>query len=558
MAEPASVLKQALASLRGGRAGEAESMLRAHLRATPGDAGARQLLGIVLLELGRPQQALIELDAVAALLPTAPLHFNRGNALAALGRLEDAAAAYARSCALQPDLAPAQLNAGNVAFELGRDEEAIAAFDRTLALDAGNADAHNKRGIALHRLGRAEAALAAFDAAIALQPRSAEAWNNRGNALHHLRRLPEAIEAIEQALRLRPDFPEATSNRGMVLQDLSRFEEAEASYDAAIAMRARNAEPLRRRASLRLLQGRFDEGWADYDLAQDYAGLDPRPARRWWRGEPLAGKSILLSEPNGLGDLLQFLRFVPRMLDMGARVTLAAPARMHRLLSSFQPRLRLVDVDCNEPHDFHCWLWSLPGQLGLGDEVAAPTMPYLRAEPALVERWSRMLDADTINVGITWQGNPTRRLDRGRSIALREFAPIARVPGVRLVSLQKQFGLEQLETLPEGMQVQLPDAGFDDGADAFIDSAALLGSLDLVVSSDTSLPHLAGALARPAWLAIAPVPEWRWQLGRADSPWYPDLRLFRQPPGEGWAPVFEAMAEALAAAAPTLRAARSR
>jgi tetratricopeptide (TPR) repeat protein len=558
MAEPASVLKQALASLRGGRAAEAESMLREHLRVAAGDAGARQLLGIVLLELGRPRQALLELDAVAARMPAAPLHFNRGNALLALGRLEEASAAYAQACALQPELAPAQFNAGNVAFQLGRDEEAVAAFDRAFALDGGSADAHNKRGIALHRLGRAEEALAAFDAALALQPRSAEAWNNRGNALHHLRRLPEALEAIEASLRLRPDFPEAASNHGMVLQDLRRFDEAEAAYTRAIALRARNAEPLRRRASLRLLQGRFGEGWADYELAHDFSGLDPRPGKRWWHGEPLAGKSILLSEPNGLGDLLQFLRFVPRVLELGARVTLAAPPRMHRLLSGFQPRLRLVDANCSEPHDFHCWLWSLPQHLAVGAEVAAPTMPYLRAEPALVERWSRILDPETVNVGITWQGNPARRLDRGRSIALREFAPIARVPGVRLVSLQKQFGLEQLESLPEGMQVQQPDAGFDDGPDAFTDSAALLASLDLVVSSDTSLPHLAGALARPAWLALGPVPEWRWQLGHADSPWYPHLRLFRQQPGEGWAPVFEAMAEALAAAAPALRVARSR
>ena len=556
MTPAALLLRQALASLRAGRAAEAEAMLRAHLRAAPGDAGARQLLGIALLELGRPRQALPELDAVAALMPTAPLHLNRGKALLALGRLEEAYAAFAQACALQPGLVPAQLGAGNLAFRLGRDEEAIAAFDRALALDANLADAHNKRGVALHRSGRPEAALAAFDAAIALQPQAAEAWNNRGNALHHLRRMPEALEAIEQALRLRADFPEAASNRGMVLQELRRFAEAEAAYTDAIALRARNAEPLRRRAALRLLQARFAEGGADYELAHEYAGLDPRPGQRWWRGEALAGKSILLSEPNGLGDLLQFLRFVPRLLADGARVTLAAPARMHRLLSGFEPRLRLVDVDCAETHDFHGWLWSLPQYLGLGGEVAAPSMPYLHAEPPLVDRWKPMLDPAFINVGIAWQGNPTRRLDRGRSIALHEFAPLARVPGVRLFSLQKQFGLEQLQALPEGMQVYEPDAGFDDGPDAFVDSAALLQSLDLVISSDTSLPHLAGALARPAWLALNPVPEWRWQLEREDSPWYPDLRLFRQRPGESWAPVFEAMAAALAAAAPTLRAAR--
>jgi tetratricopeptide (TPR) repeat protein len=558
MTDAETVLRQALASLRGGRAAEAEAMLREQLRAAPADAGARQLLGIVLLERGLPREALLELDAVAALFPTAPLHYNRGNALAALGRLEEAAAAYAQACALQPGLAPAQLNAGSVALRLGRDEEAIAAFDRALALDARLADAHNERGVALHRLGRTEEALAAFDAAIALQADSADAWNNRGNALHDLRRLPEALAAIEQALRLRPGFPEATSNHGLVLQDLRRLPEAEQAYTHALALRERNAEALRRRAALRLLQGHFAEGWSDYELAHEFAALDPAPGKRWWRGEPLAGSSILLSEPNGLGDLLQFLRFVPRLLEGGARVSLAAPARMHRLLSSFEPGLRLIGLEDAERHDYHCWLWNLPHWLGLGGQVEAAAMPYLHAEPARVQRWSRMLDPACLNVGIAWQGNPARRIDRGRSIALREFAPLARVPGVRLVSLQKEFGLAQLDCLPEGMQVQRPEAGFDEGPDAFVDSAALLASLDLVVSADSSLTHLAGAMARPAWLALNPVPDWRWQLDREDSPWYPSVRLFRQAPGGSWAGVFERMALALAEAAPALRAGRSR
>jgi hypothetical protein len=202
-------------------------------------------------------------------------------------------------------------------------------------------------------------------------------------------------------------------------------------------------------------------------------------------------------------------------------------------------------------------LWSLPHRLGVGGDVGA-LVPYLRAEPEAVARWARVLDPAFINIGIAWQGNPARRIDRGRSIPLAAFAPLARVPGVRLVSLQKNFGLEQLASLPAGMQVLDPGPDFDEGRDAFVDSAALLENLDLVISSDTSLPHLAGALARPTWLALGPVPEWRWQLGRADSPWYPDLRLFRQQPGEGWSPVFEAMAQALAATVPALRAARTR
>lgn len=593
MAEPQAVLRQALASLRGGRADQAEALLRELLRQAPGEAGARQLLGIVLLELGRPAQALLQLEQAAAALPPSPqLHYNRGNALAALGRLDEAASAYARACELTPDFAEAWFNAGNVLralgrrepalaayqraaaaapglavaqhrsgsllLELGRAEAALAALDRALALDPTLAAAHNERGVALHTLGRAEAALAAFDAAIALQPASAEAWNNRGNALHDLRRMPEALAALEASLRLRPGYPEAAINHGMVLQDLACFEQAEAEYARAIATRPDYHEAFRRRAGLRLLLGRHAEGWADFEQARELT-LEPAPAGLpWWRGESLAGRSILLSEPNGIGDALQFIRFAPRLIEAGARVAYAGPERFRRLLAGFDPRIEFVDEHAAAGFDYRCWLWSLPHWLGIGGEVGAGHGPYLRAEPERVARWASLLDPQCLNVGVCWQGNPTRRIDRGRSIPLAEFLPLARLPGVQLWSLQKNFGLEQLQALPEGMQVREPGPGFDEGEHAFLDSAALLQVLDLVVSADTSMTHLAGALGRPAWLALNPVPDWRWQLERGDSPWYPSVRLFRQRLGGDWAEVFEAMAQALAVAAPALRAGRSR
>lgn len=593
MADAGAVLRQALASLRAGRAGDAESLLREFLRVAPQEAGARQLLGVVLLELGQPALALLQLDqAAVALPPSPPLQYNRGNALAALGRLEEAAAAYARACELRPEFAEALFNAGNVLralgrrepalaayqraaaaapalavaahragsllLELGRADEALAALDRALALEPGLAAAHNERGVALHTLGQVEAALAAFDAAIALQPAGAEAWNNRGNALHHLRRMPEALAAVEASLRSRPDYPEATVNHGLVLQDLARFDEAETEYGRAIALRPDYHEAFRRRAGLRLLRGRFAEGWADFERAHELA-LGAAPAGiPWWRGESLAGRSILLSEPSGIGDTLQFIRFAPRLVERGARVAFAGPARFRRLLAGFDPRIEFIDEDAGVDFDYRCWLWSLPHWLGVGGEVGAECIPYLRAEPERVARWAGLLDGDCINVGVCWQGNPTRRIDRSRSIPLAEFLPLALVPGVRLWSLQKNFGLEQLQRLPEGMPVNDPGPDFDAGADAFLDSAALLQHLDLVVSADTSITHLAGATGRPAWLALNPVPDWRWQLGRGDSPWYPDVRLFRQRLGGDWAGVFAAMAEALETAAPALRAQRSR
>jgi tetratricopeptide (TPR) repeat protein len=591
MADAKQVMKQALDSLRAGRAAEAESLVRALLREQPGHAQARQLLGVVLLELGRPRQAIIEFDAVAPLMPSPQLHFNRGNALAAIGRLPEAAEAYAFAAAMQPDFAQAHLNAaialralgrseqaqvaaeravavapqlasawqhlGAIRLQLGKDEEALAAYDRALSLDKRLAVAHNERGVVLHRRGDTEGALAAFDAALALQPKDAPALNNRGNALHDLRRMEEALKCFDEALLQRPDFPEAACNRGMVLQDLRRFDEAHAAYGHALHLRPNYTEALRRRAALRLLQADFTAGWADYEHAHELANMDPQPAKAWWRGEALAGKSILLAEPNGIGDTLQFLRFVPRLFALGAKeVAFAGPARFRRLLSGFDPRLELVDENTGS-YDYQAWLWSLPHWLGVGGEVGA-LAPYLRADAEAAARWARTLDPEFINVGIAWQGNPVRRIDRSRSIPLAEFAPLARVRGVRLVSLQKNFGLEQLASLPKGMQVVDPGPDFDEGPDAFLDTAALVENLDLVVSADTSLTHLAGALGRPAWAALNPVPDWRWQLEREDSPWYPQATLFRQLPGESWNPVFARMAQALAEAVPALRAARTR
>jgi tetratricopeptide (TPR) repeat protein len=593
MVDATDALRQALASLRAGRAAEAEATLRELLRLQPTQAGARQLLGIVLLELGRPAPALLELDAAAPALAASPaLHYNRGNALAALGRLEEAALAYAQACALKPDLAEAQFNAGNVlralgrrnaalaAFEraraaaptlaaahaaagsllleLERDELALAAFDRALELDPAQWLTHNRRGIALHRLGRVELALAAFDAALALQPQAAEAWNNRGNALHDLRRLQAALECFQRALQLQPEFPEATGNLGMALQDLRRLDEAQAAYERAIALRPRHAEAYRRRASLRLLRGEFAAGWADFETAHELAMADAPPGLPWWRGEALAGKSILLSEPNGIGDTLQFIRFAPKLLAQGARVAFAGPPRFRRLLADFDQRIDFVDEQSRAGFDYRCWLWSLPHWLGVGGEVAAERDPYLHADPQRVARWAQVFDDAFIHVGVCWQGNPARRIDRGRSAPLAQFLPLARVPGVKLWNLQKNFGLEQLQALPEGMQVHELGPDFDEGEHAFLDSAAVLQHLDLLVSVDSSLTHLAGALGRPAWLALNPVPDWRWQLDRADSPWYPHVRLFRQAPDGGWEGVFAAMAAELAAAAPALRAARSR
>jgi tetratricopeptide (TPR) repeat protein len=583
VAHPAPTVEQALALLRAGRTDEAARALAERLQADPVDASARHLVGVLRLEQGRAAEALVELERAARLQPgAAAIHYNRGNALAMLGREPEAAQAFEQALLLQPAFAEAAFNRGNAlrrlgrerealecyriaarerpglaaaqfahgrsAFALGLDQEAAAAFERLLALEPGQADAWNYLGVLRHRMGDLELAQASFDRVLALSADHAQAWNNRGNVLHDQRDLAGALECYERAIALDADFPEAVNNRGMVLQDLGRLGAARADYDQALRMRPGYREALRRRGALSLLQGRLREGWSDYEEGHvaEQAAIAAPGAPPFWQGEDLRGKRLLLSEPNGLGDTLQFFRFVPRLLEHGAQLSFVGPRAVFALLSHYADRVEFIESAGVRRFDYQCWLWSLPHLLGVDTlEALGEGVPWLEADPARAARWREALDPQAFNIGVCWQGNPRRKIDRGRSIPLREFAPLAALPGVRLVSLQKGAGTEQLAQLPAGMQVQAFD-GFDDGPDAFLDTAALIAGLDLVVSADTAVTHVAGAMGSPAWLALNPVPDWRWMLDRSDSPWYPSVRLFRQPRPGPWTPVFEAMAAALA------------
>lgn len=577
-----SAVEQALQALREGRAELAAEQLVGHLRTQPQDASARHLYGVVLLELGQALPALQQLDQAAALQPGAAfIHYNRGNALSALASHEAAAEAFGTATSINPSLAEAWFNRGVALRHLGRNQQARMSFEqavllrsallpghlalarvcleldqleaarnsamKALELQPDQPEALNLLGVALHRSGQVAAALEQYDKAIASDAAAAEAWNNRGNALHDLGRSEDALGSFQKALDLRPGYPEAVNNRGMIRQELGRLDEARADYDQAIAWRPGYRAAYQRRAALSLLQGRLREGWADYEYGHAHEqNLRAGPgAPAFWEGQDLRGKSLLLTEPNGLGDTLQFFRFVPRLIERGAKLSFMGPRAFFRILSAFAPTVRFIESMAGESFDYQCWLWSLPHYLGVHalDELAVG-LPWLKAEPERLQRWSSELDPASFNIGISWQGNPDRKIDRARSIALREFLPLSRLPGVRLVSLQKGHGVEQLQQLPAGMQVQVPE-GLDEGPDAFMDTAALLQGLDLVVCPDTSLTHLAGAMGRPVWLALNTMPDWRWMLGREDSPWYPGVRLFRQQAAGEWGPVFAQMARAL-------------
>jgi tetratricopeptide (TPR) repeat protein len=469
---------------RQGALEQAADTYREALRRQPGHIAARHGLGLLLLHRGDLTEAAAELEQVSR---------------------------------LAPDQVEPYVQRGHVLQRLGYLPEALACFDAALARRPAAPLALYERGVALHSLQRNEEAIASFDALIALQPSQAMAHYGRANALHDEARLDEALAAYDRAIALQPAFPEAFRNRGMV----------------------------------KLLRGDFTGGLADYEYRRPKAG--PKSpviaAIPEWTGGDIEGKSILVSDASGLGDTLQFSRYLLLLQARGASVSFCGHPRLFRLLRTLSSTLRLLpEVARSETFDLHCKLLSLPYLFRTTLQSVPNAVPYLHPEPALAVRWAERLGTGGFKVGICWQGNPGRAIDAGRSIPLRAFAPLLQVPGIRLISLQKNFGLEQLSSLPAGSVETLGDA-FDSGDDAFVDSAAVIANLDLVVSSDTSIAHLAGALARPAWIALRAVPEWRWMMTRADSPWYPSLRLFRQSATGDWQGVFDAMAQALIAQA---------
>jgi tetratricopeptide (TPR) repeat protein len=515
----------------------------------PDYADALNNRGNALYQLKRPDEALASYDRAIALKPDyADAFNNRGNALHELKRPDQALASYDRAIALKPDHADAFNNRGITLQQLKRLDEALASYDRAIAFKLDYADAFNNRGDALRELNRLDKALASYDRAIALEPDYADAFHNRGNALRELKRLDEARASYDRAIALKPDHADAFNNRGIALQQMKRLGEALASYDRAIALKPDYADALKNRGMARLLEGHYRTGWVDYEWRQETKNTLSKRSMinaRTWYGEDLTGRRIAIYAEQGLGDVIQFARYLPLLVQRGAKVTFLATAELIRLLRPLKSEVNVVSsIQHGESFDFQCALMSLPLRFGTELSSIPNAVPYLRAEKDLVAQWKRRLGEHGFKigiawqVGIAWQGKSDGVSGRGRSFPLAELVPLSHLPGVRLISLQKNHGLDQLASLPPSAKVEILGDEFDSGQDAFIDTAAVMANLDLIITADTSIAHLAGALGRPTWVALKYVPDWRWLLDREDSPWYPTIQLFRQKTGGDWKFVF--------------------
>ena len=570
--------RQGVALHQQGRFAEAEQIYRDVLAQDPKSFEAIHLLGVIALQTRKPQQAVELIGKAIALNPAVPTaHCNLGSALTALQRHAEALASFDKAIALKADLADAHGNRAaalialkqyehalascdtaialkpdyaeahnNRAYALNalkRHAEAIASCDQAIALRSNYPEAHNNRGNALNALGRHTDAVASYDKAIGFAPKYAEAYNNRGNALYHLGRAEEAASSYELAIAARPDYAEAYNNRGNALSSLQRCEPALASYDRAIALKPDYTEALFNKSMLLLLMGRFTEGWRLYEwrkkkaipiAARDY----PQPL---WLGEfDLTGKTILLYEEQGLGDTIQFCRYAPLVAQRGARVILEVPPQLTRLAAGLAGVAQVIETGHPLPaFDFHCPLLSLPLAFKTGLATIPAAVPYLKADQAQSKAWQERLGAKAkLRVGLVWSGgirpNQPVSVNQRRNIPLAKFA-VLKNPDVAFYSLQKgQPGEAELAELKHNRWGGPDIVDLAGAISDFADTAAFIDNLDLVITVDTATAHLAGALGKPVWILNRFDTDWRWLLGRSDSPWYPTVSLFRQENPGDW------------------------
>jgi tetratricopeptide (TPR) repeat protein len=499
--------------------------------------------GLALQTLGQLDAALASFNqAIALRADFAEAYCNRGLVLHELARPDAALASYNQAIAIKANYAEAYSNRGSILHALGQLDAALASCDQAIAIKANYAEAYSNRGNVLHALGQWDAALASYDQAIAINADYAEAYSNRGNVLHALGQWDAALASCNQAIALKADCVRAYCNRGLVLYELGQWDAALASYNQAIAIKGDFAEAYVNRSLALLLSGDFDNGWIDHEWRwKNKNGTNIREIRNFsqplWLGEEsIAGKTILLYGEQGFGDTLQFCRYAKSVADLGARVVLEVQGPLLNLLAGLEGVSHLLARGSALPHfDYQCPLLSLPLAFKTRlHTIPAPT-PYLHSDAAKAAQWqSRLGEKTRARIGLVWSGNTIHKNDHNRSLLLADL--IDHLPAdFQYVSLQKDLRQADAQTLNSNPQI----LNFAGELNDFSDTAALCECMDVLISVDTSVAHLGGALGKKTYVLLPFIPDWRWLLDRDDSPWYPTATLYRQEHAGDWHGVLE-------------------
>jgi len=531
---------------------EAEKYWRATIQVQTENPDAHNNLGLLYAESGRLDEAEAAFRRALAIHPGHVVAYNNlGLLLARLKRPAEAETAYRQALALQPDYADAYHNLGELLANFGCVEEAEAIYRQLLALWPADPRAYNSLGVLCAAANRHAEAEAAYRQALALRPDFAEAYNNWGILLMAGQRLEEAEAAFHRSIERLPTCHETHNNLGVLLKALKRYDESEAAYRLALRLWPDYADARFNLSLLLLSLGRFSEAWPLYE-ARYHPNNKNRAALQLlnfpqWQGEPLAGKSLLVWHEQGLGDAIQFCRFIPALKAQGAaRIGLACQAPLAALFATL-PGLDATHPPEPEPglSDYDYWTFplSIPRHYGLALDNIPATLPYLHVRPERMEKWQARLPPAAPRVGLVWKCHPGRNTSAERSLpGLAALAPLWAVSGIQFVSLQKGVAEDEAREPPPGQA--LTHLGTDIGD--FADTAAIVAQLDLVICVDTAIAHLAGALAKPCWVLLPWHADWRWLDEREDSPWYPQImRLFRQGRPGAWEEVVGRVAVAL-------------
>ena len=544
--QAAALFAQAAARFNARDHAGAAELFREVTKRTPGMVAAHNNLGVALRMAGQSDQAVAAFRRAIEIAPDyAMAHANLALTLRDQGKLTEAIDAFRGAVAADPGFAEGQNCLGALYLQSERPDLAAAHFRRATELAPTLAEAYTNLGIALSRLDRNEEATAAYARVVALHPDDVRARFNLATSRSDDIPLEEIEATCRALIAAHPQMPEAHNGLGVALQRENRFEEALASFRRATALKPDFAQAIINEAMVLLLLGRYQEGWPKYEWRRRLSLLhDIERALPPWQGEDIAGKIILLHSEQGLGDTIQFLRYVPLVAARARHVILEIPRALVRMAASLPiDNVTIVHKGriARGAH-VHAPLLGLPRIFKTRVDNIPGKVPYLMPRRPLVERWARAIAGDgRLKVGLVWGGNKEHKGDRRRSIAFARLAPLLAVEGVAWHSLQVGERTAELAHLPAGTLIDLSPQLTD-----FAETAGAILNLDLVIAVDTSVAHLAGALDRPTWIMIACSPDWRWLLDRDDSPWYPSVRLYRQPAPGDWESVIARVAADLA------------
>jgi Tfp pilus assembly protein PilF len=547
-AQATSTLTAAIEHHRAGRHAQAEALYRQVLDQLPNHRDALHLLGVLTGERGQHEAALDLIGrAIAADPSVGAFHASLGETYRRMGNLESAQATLRKALAIDPTNAEAHSSLGLILQSQGQTDQAIIALVEAVNCRPDEANFHNSLGFLFSEISEYEKAIPAFRKSLALNPNQAHVLTSLGGCLTRLGLVAEAIDVCQKAIAINPQAAESYDNLGLCLCRRGQYAEAGAMYRRAIELRPDLEEAHSHLGTLHFLQGDLPRGFAEYEwrLKGKEPVISSSISQPRWDGKDLGGKTILLHAEQGFGDLIQMVRYIPLVAARHGRIVLNCYPELMRLFSDLPHVQQMVPVGAHAPpFDVYCPILSLPLVFGTTLLTIPAYTPYLFARPDLIQSWKQRLGPPDgrMRIGLAWAGRPQHENDRGRSIRLDQLAPLADISGASFFSLQKGPARAQIARSPfAGRMIDWTEELND-----FVDTAALMANLDLVIAVDTAVAHLAGALARPVWVLLPHPPDWRWMLHRPDSPWYPTMRLFRQQQFNQWDPVIAELSQAMA------------